>query len=250
MDLETVAAIEAKLRDCTKLEGIGEERWIIGGGWAAHLWPKSEPDKAILDELFPDRPVILDSSFGHTAWVNSRALEIAGIHAETYVGDDGVIVRDPETGEATGALHDAAMLLFQDLVPAFSDAYEQKRILTTIKMAQRLGVTAVIEPGMDEELLRPLLGLDDAQNFDLRAKISLSPIAWQPGAFDDGIYDFLAKRERWRRPNIDVDSVKIYLDGGDRVGNRCLARTVRGRSPGPGSALLLAGKIERVRKPY
>jgi len=234
MNLETVAAVEAKLLECTQLAGIGAERWIIGSGWAAYLWPKSEPDKAILDALFPDRPVVLGSSFGHTLWVNSRALEIAGIHAETYVGDDGVIVRDPETGEATGALHDAAMLLFQDLVPEFSDAYEQKRILTTVKMAHRLGVTAVIEPGLDEALLRPLLGLNDAGKFDLRAKVSLSPINWQSGAFDDSVYELLAKREDWRRPNIDVDSVKIYLDGVIESGTGALLEPYADESLGLG----------------
>lgn len=213
MNLETVTAVEARLRECTQLEGLGEERWVIGSGWAAYLFPKSEPDKAILDELFPDRPVSLGSSFGHTLWVNSRALEIAGVHAETVVGDDGVIVRDPETGEATGALHDAAMMLVRKHEPEFSDEYEQRRILTTVKMAHRLGVTAVIEPGMDEALLQPLLGLNDAGRFDLRAKVSLSPINWQSAAFDDSVYELLARREQWRRPNIDVDSVKIYMDG-------------------------------------
>jgi predicted amidohydrolase YtcJ len=80
-------------------------------------------------------------------------------------------------------------------------------------MAHRLGVTAVIEPGMDEALLQPLLGLNDAGRFDLRAKVSLSPINWQSAAFDDSVYELLARREQWRRPNIDVDSVKIYMDG-------------------------------------
>ncbi len=80
-------------------------------------------------------------------------------------------------------------------------------------MAHRLGVTATIEPGMDEDLLRPLLALNDAGKFDLRTVTSLSPINWQSAAFDDSIYEMLDKREQWRRPNINVDSVKIYMDG-------------------------------------
>ena len=244
MNLETVAAVEAKLRECTSLAGIGEERWIIGSGWAAYLWPKSEPDKAILDKLFPERPVVLSSSFGHTLWVNSRAMEIAGIHAETHVGDDGVIVRDPETGAATGAFHDAAMLLFQDLVPEFSNEYEQRRILTTVSMAHRLGVTAVIEPGLDEELLQPLLGLNDAGKFDLRAKVSLSPINWQSGAFDDGVYEFLARRAQWHRPNIDVDSVKIYLDGVIESGTGALLEPYEDRSLGLGPRYYTQEKLD------
>ena len=95
------------------------------------------------------------------------------MHAETHVGEDGVIVRDAETGEATGALHDSAMLIFQDIVPAFTREYDKQRIQTAINMAHRLGVTAVIEPGMDEALLEPLLALSDAGKFNLRAVTSL-----------------------------------------------------------------------------
>ena len=106
--IDSVAAVEAKLRECTALAGFGEDKWIVGSGWSDWLWPKSEPNKAILDELFPDRPVYLGSSFGHNAWVISCSLELAGIHAESRAGPGGIIVRDTVTGEATGALHDAA----------------------------------------------------------------------------------------------------------------------------------------------
>jgi len=71
----------------------------------------------------------------------------------------------------------------------------------------------VIEPGVDEEILGPILQVYDDGGFDLRALVSLSPINWQPGAFDDGVYEMLDEREQWRRPNLDVDSVKIYMDG-------------------------------------
>jgi predicted amidohydrolase YtcJ len=211
--IETIPEVHAKLRECTELEGFGEERWIIGSGWNDWLWPNSEPDKAILDELFPDRPVYLGSSFGHTGWVNSRALAIAGIHAETRVGGDGIIVRDPASGEATGALHDAATMLILDVLPATTPAYEKKRIRTAIAMAHRFGVTATIEPGIDEELIKPILALADAGEINLRNIVSVSPINWQPGAFDDGVYEFLEQRTAWHRPNLDVDSVKIYMDG-------------------------------------
>jgi len=211
--INSITEVEAALRDCTSLQGFGEDNWIIGAGWSDWLWPKSEPDKALLDELFPDRPVYLESSFGHSAWVNSMALELAGIHSESLAGPDGVIVRDPETGEATGALHDAAQMLVQNVLPEMTTEHRLKSVRAAIAMAHRLGVTAVIEPGMDEELIRPVVALADNGEFDLRAVTSISPINWQPGAFDDSVFEFLVEREQWRRPNIDVDSVKIYMDG-------------------------------------
>ncbi len=211
--IDSIPEVEAKLRECKALAGFGDERWIVGDGWTAWLWPKSEPDKAVLDAIFPERPVYLESSFGHSAWVNSRALELAGVHSETVVGVDGIVVRDPVTGVATGALHDSAMLLVKNLLPAMSMEHKLKSVRAAIDMAHSLGVTAVIEPGLDEILMAPLLILSDAGEFDLRAVVSLSPIGWQPGVFDDGVYKFLERRDAWRRPNIDVDSVKIYMDG-------------------------------------
>ena len=66
---------------------------------------------------------------------------------------------------------------------------------------------------LDAEALKPILHLADTEGLDLRAIASLSPISWIAGSFDDGVFDFLQGREEWRRPNIDVDSVKIYMDG-------------------------------------
>ncbi|MCH8867377.1 MAG: amidohydrolase [Proteobacteria bacterium] len=211
--LEPREAVEARLAECTALEGFGDHHWIIGGGWGEWLWPNGDPGKALLDRLYPDRPVYLDSSFGHSAWVNSRALELAGINDATTVGSDGIIVRDSATGEATGTLHDSAIMIVRSVMPEMTMEYRLESVRAAIAMAHALGVTAVIEPGIDEGYIAPLLELSDAGNFDLRALVSLSPINMQPGAFDDGVYEFLQGREKWRRPNIDVDSVKIFLDG-------------------------------------
>jgi predicted amidohydrolase YtcJ len=88
-----------------------------------------------------------------------------------------------------------------------------KSVRAAIDLAHSVGITAVIEPGLDAELIAPVVELADANELELRVRASLSPLNWQPGAFDDGVYAFLESRERWRRPNLDVDSVKIYMDG-------------------------------------
>ena len=211
--LESVELVTEKLVECQALEGFGDDQWVIGSGWLDHLWPKSEPDKALLDQLFPDRPVYLSSSFGHSAWVNSRAIDLVGITAETDPGPDGVVVLDPVTGEPTGALHDAAMLLVKDRLPEMTMAHRLDSIRASLRMAHSLGVTAVIEPGLDANLIEPLVILSDQGELKVRALASLSTINWQPGVFDDEIYAFLSSREQWRRPDLNVDSVKIYMDG-------------------------------------
>ncbi|MDA0796102.1 MAG: amidohydrolase [Proteobacteria bacterium] len=213
MRIDSVEAVYEKLKTCQALEGFGDDKWIIGGGFEDYLWPNAEPHKEELDAFFPDRPVYIESSFGHSAWVNSKALELAGISKETQSSADGVIVRNPQTGEPTGALHDAAMLLVKNKLPKMTMDYKLNSVRASINMVHSFGVTAVIEPGLDAEMIEPLVLLSDAGEFKVRALTSLSTINWQPGAFADEIFSFLEGREQWRRPNLDVNSVKIYMDG-------------------------------------
>lgn len=211
--IETAAAVADELKRCTSLAGIGDEGWILGGGWGEWLWAEANPHKGILDILFPDRPVYLVSSFGHAAWVNSRALEIAGIDGDTPDPPAGIIERDPETGEASGTLRESAMALVERHVPPMTLEQDMKRVRAGIDLAHSYGITAVIEPGLDERLLQPILELEKNGKLDLRVLASLSTLNWQAGVFDDRIYDLVAERDQWRRPNLDVDSVKIYMDG-------------------------------------
>ena len=211
--IETAEEVAAKLDACTQLAGIGDDGWILGGGWGEWLWADANPHKGILDILFPERPVYLVSSFGHAAWVNSRALEIAGIDDDTPDPPAGIIERDPETGEASGTLREAAMGLVERHVPPMTLEQDMARVRAGIDLAHSYGITAVIEPGLDGRLLQPILELDKQGELDLRALASLSTLNWQAGVFDDRIYDLLAERDQWRRPNLGVDSVKIYMDG-------------------------------------
>ena len=213
LSLGTAEEVAIQLKDCTELAGIGDDGWILGGGWGEWLWPEANPKKGILDILFPEQPVYLESSFGHAAWVNSSAMAIAGIDENTEDPPQGVIERDPETGEPSGTLRDAAMLLVKNKVPPLSLAQKMDQVRAGVALAHSVGITAVIEPGVDDELMEPIVNLDDANELNMRVVASMSPINWQPGAFDDEVFAYLETRRQWRRPNIDVDSVKIYMDG-------------------------------------
>ena len=211
--LETVEEVAAKLTACAELRGHGDDRWIKGGGWGEWLWAEANPQKGLLDLLFPDRPVYLTSSFGHAAWVNSKALEIAGIDTSSEDPPSGIIERDPETGEPSGTLRETAMTLVSSKIPPFTLEQRKKKVLAGIALSHANGITAVIEPGVGPEHIEQLLAVADNGDFRLRAVASLSPLGWHAGVFGDEVFEFIAGREQWRRPNIDVDSVKIYLDG-------------------------------------
>ncbi len=90
--------------------------WIRGGGWAMSAFPGGNPTAADLDTVVPDRPVFLPNRDHHGAWVNTRALEVAGIGAHTSDPPDGRIERDAD-GRPTGSLHEGAMALVARHMP-------------------------------------------------------------------------------------------------------------------------------------
>ena len=242
--LESQAEIDARLRECQGLPGYGPERWVLGGGWSEWLWPDANPGKAQLDALFPDRPVYLESSFGHAAWVNSRALEQAGVGRTTEAPPGGVIERDA-SGNPSGTLRESAMLLVKAGLPERTPDQQLESVRAGIALAHGVGITSVVEPGLDAALIAPVVALADSGELDLRVRASLSPINWQPGAFDDGVFAFLEGRERWRRPDLDVDSVKIYMDGVIEYGTGALLEPYADRRYGLGHPFYTQEQVNR-----
>ncbi|MBC2686220.1 amidohydrolase [Bacillus toyonensis] len=101
------------LNACKKDVKDGE--WISGTGFSLEELLKNMDEKSeqqtplqVLDELFPNNPVIIMERTSHSVWVNSKALELAGINKDTKDPQGGRIIRDPETGEPFGILYDTA----------------------------------------------------------------------------------------------------------------------------------------------
>ena len=90
--------------------------WILGAGWYMSDFPGGTPTCEELDILVPDRPAFLTNRDGHGAWVNSRALEMAGVDRDTPDPVDGRIERRPD-GSPSGTLHEGAMDLVERLAP-------------------------------------------------------------------------------------------------------------------------------------
>ncbi|MDR3080035.1 MAG: amidohydrolase [Streptomyces sp.] len=117
-----------------------EQPWILGGGWSMDCFPGGWPTREPLDAVVPDRPVFLPNADHHSAWVNSMALQRAGIDATTPDPSAGRIERDA-AGRPTGVLHESAMDLVARLLPP--DTVEDQ--LAALSHAQahlfRYGVT-------------------------------------------------------------------------------------------------------------
>ena len=128
-------------------------RWLHLGSWDHEVWEGAPlPRREWIDPVTKDVPVFLERLDGHMALANSRALALAGITKETPDPPGGEIVRDPATGEPTGALRDAAMNLVYAKIPPFSDAEYDEAVRAALREAARVGVTSVQDITQWEEI--------------------------------------------------------------------------------------------------
>ena len=118
-----------------------DAEWIVGGGWAMESFPGGVPARGLLDQVVDDRPVVLVNRDHHAAWVNSRALALAGIRADTPDPADGRIDREPD-GTPSGALQEGAMALVAAHIPETTPAERLSGLLRAQRLLHSLGITA------------------------------------------------------------------------------------------------------------
>jgi len=198
-----------------------DEPWIIGGGWAMEYFPGGTPHKEDLDAIVPDRPVFLMNRDVHSAWANSKALEIGGIARDTPDPSDGRIERDPQTGEPTGALHEGAAYSYQDrYLPAPTRADWERAILTAQAHLHSLGITGWQDAWVTPHTLDAYRCL--AESGALTARV-VGALWWDRHRELEQISEFLTQRESGathgvRAPGSQTagfhpTTVKIMTDG-------------------------------------
>ena len=185
--------------------------WIVGGGWAMEYFPGGLPTKEDLDAIVPDRPVFIFNRDVHGAWVNSKALEMAGINKDTPDPWDGIIERDPETGEPTGMLHEGAAYTMNDkVIPLPSREEWEAGILNAQAYLHSLGITAWqdawVTPGT-HEAYRSL-----SASGALTAHV-VGSLWWNRHQELEQIPQFLEQRENGMLHNYSARTVKIMTDG-------------------------------------
>jgi predicted amidohydrolase YtcJ len=202
--------IQQRLRDyAAKHPGKG---WVLGRGWNyAMFGSESLPDKKYLDEVFPDRPVLLAGYDGHTYWANSKALAVAGITSSTPDPPNGSIVRDPKTHEATGALKEAAHGIVDRVVPKPSPDENLAALRAGMKWANEHGLTRVHSAGGDFEHLDLYDELRRHGQQTLRFYISyfLNPPELRTSDLDS----IEAARKKFHDEWLDTNAVKMMVDG-------------------------------------
>ncbi len=185
--------------------------WIQGWGWSQLEWdPPVLPTKEELDAIAPDVPVVLARVCGHVTWVNSRALELAGITADTPDPPGGEIIRDHD-GSPTGVLVDTAIDYVTRHVPEPTES--EKTV--ALKLAQEhllsYGITGVRDAAYryDPAMVNEVKSLYSSGELKMRIYQMCSPetaaelFYGLPAGEREGLYD----------NRYTIRSVKLMADG-------------------------------------
>lgn len=184
-------------------------RWIVGGGWYMSDFPNGVPRREDLDAILPDRPAYFPNRDGHSSWVNSRALELAGITRDTPDPAGGRIERDPD-GSPTGALHEAAA----DMVEALLPAHAPDEWLAGFRIGQAylhsVGITAWQDAIVEPSDLAVYRHASDAGLLTARVEGALW---WDRARGVEQVHELVERSATGSFGRFRANSVKIMLDG-------------------------------------
>lgn len=190
----------------SKLKTFGQrnkEGWIIGRGWDQNDWAVKEfPNKEQLDQLFPDRPVILTRVDGHAAIVNQTALDMAGVKpGMTLTGGQVETIN----GRLTGVLVDNAIDLVSSKIPAPTFNQMRQGLADAQRNCFAMGLTTVDDCGLDYPEVEFIDSMHRSGLLKMRLYVMLSDAPKN--------YDYIFRRGPIKTPYLNVRSFKVYADG-------------------------------------
>ena len=216
--IESEAAVLDSLAACARARAQG---WFRGTGWELTVFPGANPSKAPLDRIAPDRPALVVAADGHSAWANSRALELAGVTRDTPDPPDGRIERDPRSGEPSGTLRETAVDLVARLLPERTDTELAAGLERALPLAAERGITTIMEASASESLLRTYAAADRGGRLPLRVVVAADGEPDSTGV--QGVVRRLGEwRSRYATRRVLPTTAKLYQDGVIEAGTAAL----------------------------
>jgi predicted amidohydrolase YtcJ len=209
--------------------------WILGRGWDQNDWDKKEfPDRALLDQAFPDHPVLIIRVDGHAAVVNQKAIDLAGLKPGKTTPGGTVVTHD---GRLTGVLIDNAIDLVRKLVPEPAEEEHEHALLQAQDNCFAVGLTSVQDAGLDAASVHRIDSLQQAGRLKMRIYAMLNPTKENIEKYiSQGIY---------KTPFLHVASIKLYADGA--LGSRG-ALMIEPYSDDPGNHGLAVTDADELKK--
>jgi predicted amidohydrolase YtcJ len=209
---QTLAAVQSRVRAFAAAHP--EAPWVLGRGWLYGSFPGGLPTRQQLDAAVADRPAYMECYDGHSGWANSKALALAGITRDTKDPVGGAIVRDPSTGEPTGALKEAATALVESKVPLPGAEERYPLLLRALRLLNAQGITSVQDAGYTPAQLDADLPLMERalREGKLSVRMTVS-VQMSPGDVDTPVARAVALAQVHRGPLLRFGAVKGYVDG-------------------------------------
>lgn len=185
-----------------------QRKWVIGKGWNQEIWKLGRfPTVAELDAVVSDRPAAMERIDGHAMWVNSKALQAAGITRDTKDPEGGKIERDAQ-GNATGILVDTAMDYVYKILPKPTEAEARAMLDGALGILASVGLTSVHDAGVDVGADRLLREYADQGKLSTRVYAMIGDVGAD--------FDQLSKNgplKTYAGDRYALASVKLYSDG-------------------------------------
>jgi len=210
--LEEESSVEDIITKVTACAAQSDEGWLEGHAFNLALFDQDGPHKSLLDAIPTNRPIILWGSDGHSAWANSRALELTSITADTPEPPLGVIERDPD-GSPSGTLRETAQEIVREVLPDLTLESNVKALGRGIAHLNSFGITSYIDAWVGLEDYESYQALDEADNLNARVVTSLTYESGFAKHFGDEFDQVLADRGDYESTRLSHDSIKLFLDG-------------------------------------
>ncbi len=204
----SVSIEEVQSRVQTDLRNSGGQSWVRGRGWDQNRWAgKKFPSRMDLDAVSVSTPVFLVRIDGHAAWVNSKALELAGISSATPDPPGGRILRD-ENGNPSGVLIDNAIEAVRTVMPGPTREDRIRAVRLAVNECLSVGLTGIHDMGVDLELINIYKELITNGEFPFRiyAAIDGPGPTWDSLRVSGPVLGF-------GDDHLTIRALKLYADG-------------------------------------
>lgn len=194
-----------------------DQEVYTGAGFMRSLYDAVGPRKEDLDKISSDKPIMLTSADGHSTWVNSKALEMAGITAEAEDPEGGIIQRDPETGEPSGLLQESAAKLVADLKPEYTKDQYKEAITWLQEWLNERGITTIYDASIgleDEAVYMAYQEMAEAGELTVRVRgiWSMAPEMGDVEELSARIDEGIAKSEEFTTDYFQIIGFKFFAD--------------------------------------
>ena len=189
-----------------------EMEWIEGRGWDQNKWPgKKFPDNRLLNESFPNRPIVLMRIDGHASIANNEALKRAGIQAGQTIEGGAILANN---GVATGVLIDNADNAVYAAMPAPAPADIEKKLLKAQENCFAMGLTSITDCGLSNSMVTFIDSLQQKGKLAMRLNVMLSD--------EEENFAIWLKKGPYETDRLRVASFKVYGDGALGSRGACL----------------------------